>query len=108
MKNETSTQHTPAPWTIRYGSGIDYSIHAEDYGRIVEGNFPNSTQEAINEHESVWFANARLIASAPELLDALRWTMIFVTNLRYDEQKEKKLEILKLIAKAEGKNLVVS
>lgn len=80
------TTHTPGPWTVGRtltDPGPDYVdtlIHGGGYGiaRILAGdailNGPNSNSnlagdyaEAVAERE----ANARLIAAAPELLDAL-------------------------------------
>ena len=61
-----NTQHTPGPW------------HHDDYGHICAG--PNVIGEVytfeLNDKQRdeylPWEANAKLIAAAPELLDALQ------------------------------------
>ena len=57
MKKENSTGHTPGPWNLVMGCH-DFTIHAGT--TIAEGNM-----DAVE-----WKANARLIAAAPELLEA--------------------------------------
>ena len=68
-----NTKHTPGPWTIRYdrednevnGAIIGATITAEPT-RAVACIYGIETNE-----RTARIANARLIASAPELLDAL-------------------------------------
>lgn len=63
------TQHTPAPWTIKEhedkNHGID--ITEGDNGKVIA----NVTSHFIAEHTEAQ-ANAKLIAAAPELLEALK------------------------------------
>ena len=66
-----TTQHTPGPWTYNLTTGVVRSL-AED--------FPNCRQPVICDlrhwsHEDTTHihpANARLIAAAPDLLEALK------------------------------------
>ena len=66
-----NTQHTPGPWTYNLTTGVVRSL-AED--------FPNCRQPVICDlrhwpHEDTTYihpANARLIAAAPDLLEALQ------------------------------------
>ena len=64
--NDTSPAHTPAPWLITRNSVADFSVHLEDLSPIahvgdgVHDGFPEQAE-----------ANARLIAAAPKLLQAL-------------------------------------
>ncbi|AMG89622.1 hypothetical protein B9G72_17220 [Bordetella bronchiseptica] len=59
------TKHTPGPWAIRY----DYVVQARSFddGRLV----PVAQPYGVNGDGSDLFANARLIAAAPNLLEAL-------------------------------------
>jgi hypothetical protein len=65
------TQHTPGPWHIaEYGTNEDgtpkhYGIVR---GKVTIANLGTSTNENAKEID----ANARLIASAPEMLEALK------------------------------------
>ena len=59
-----STKHTPGPWTVeRDGPNRKWLINAED--------FAVATCDGAIRHQE---ADARLIAAAPELLEALKWT----------------------------------
>ncbi|MEN4917537.1 hypothetical protein ABE485_02610 [Achromobacter spanius] len=59
------TTHTPGPWAVRY----DYVVQAPSFddGRLV----PVAQPYGVNSDGTDLFANARLIAAAPELLEAL-------------------------------------
>lgn len=73
--------HTPGPWTFsqsaQYGDtrfyvaqadGAPYTPHYSDVATLIA--------ETVNdERKSIQEANARLIAAAPELLDALRYVV---------------------------------
>lgn len=61
------SEHTPGPWQTE--SELPYArkprVHAKDWTLIAEvGN-------AQNERQDIWEADARLIAAAPDLADAL-------------------------------------
>lgn len=60
------SKHTPGPWVVRY----DYVVQAPAYedGRLV----PVAQPYGVNCDGTDLFANARLIAAAPELLEAIR------------------------------------
>lgn len=60
-----TTKHTPGPWAVRY----DYVVQAPSFddGRLV----PVAQPYGVNSDGTDLFANARLIASAPDLLLAL-------------------------------------
>jgi hypothetical protein len=66
------TTHTPGPWEVRHGSGIDFTIRTDDFGMICKGVFPSCDSETMDEHEMTWKANANLIAAAPDLLEACK------------------------------------
>ena len=70
----TTTQHTPGPWHIGSGNG-EGSIFAENGRMRLETG--GTTLYAICHNVSTWNidedeANARLIAAAPQMLEALR------------------------------------
>jgi len=71
-------KHTPVPWTLEY----DYSLvmPAKDGNHIVTAG-PIGPDEASREEKR---ANARLIAAAPELLQALQ-DMLDMTRFQYKE-----------------------
>jgi hypothetical protein len=59
-------KHTPGPWGC-----IDTSNHAHDYRLIKPDGSPLPLHVEANDH-SEQRANARLIAAAPDLLEALQ------------------------------------
>lgn len=67
-----TTQHTPGPWTIKFFRSIEPNhalICAEDwhdFASVVVRFCGDDTDDATG------LANARLIAAAPELLEALK------------------------------------
>ena len=88
-------KHTIGPWSVRGPAGIDkdyaivgdYSIIAEAWGRVGETKYPDA------------YANARLIAAAPELLDACNAAM----RLDYFREHNALADMMRAaIAKATG------
>lgn len=73
----TTTQHTPGPWHIGSGNG-EGSIFAKNGRMRLETG--GTTLYAICHNVSTWNidednANARLIAAAPQMLEALQALM---------------------------------
>ncbi len=67
-----TNKHTPGPWhTIREGSSTVYVESRIGGGWVQEVSSCGPTANGSEEQE----ANARLIAAAPELLDALEMVM---------------------------------
>jgi len=71
------SKHTPGPWTFSTSSdGWSYSIYiAQADGAPYTPNYSDVayiTQTCTGERQQVQEANARLIAAAPDMLDALR------------------------------------
>lgn len=63
-------KHTPGPWRISRTSGMEIFINQDyDQPNRVPGYFAE-VRRFTSDHEQV-DANARLIAAAPELLEAL-------------------------------------
>jgi hypothetical protein len=57
--------HTPGPWTFDYL--YDHLLVSDEHGRAVADLGPGQADPPVDEQ----VANARLIAAAPELLEAL-------------------------------------
>ena len=75
-------KHTPGPWVRDDGGGLKGDVRAAS-GKWIAlcwgiGNAKNPYRE---EYKAVCDANARLIAAAPELLEALEQTQIFLEML---------------------------
>ena len=66
--------HTPGPWVI-IGRSI-YQVEEVGGREVVHGNGIKGRDDA-NEAA----ANARLLAAAPELLEALKWAIHHVENV---------------------------
>ena len=63
------SKHTPAPWNFVLGPmGMTAEVEAPDWGCISVTKLFRSNPEVAERQ----LANARLIAAAPELLEALR------------------------------------
>lgn len=64
--------HTPGPWTRKFGQHIYQGKGPFDTQRLIATGMPtNGTREELD----VAFANAKLIAAAPDLLGALKSIM---------------------------------
>lgn len=57
-------KHSPGPWLVEHEEPTGVVIHSEVHGHIATAPYTGDT--------TITRANARLIAVAPELLDALR------------------------------------
>jgi TPP-dependent trihydroxycyclohexane-1,2-dione (THcHDO) dehydratase len=68
------SKHTPGPWTVAADpdseNDVYYAVFAED--EISDARFEDDFIAVTNLNHANNEANARLIASAPELLEALR------------------------------------
>ncbi len=64
MTNANKATHTPGPWNYLYDGRGDHTI-VDAYGRVLAVTWGVPIDRGTEE------ANARLIASAPELLEAL-------------------------------------
>ncbi|CUI55811.1 hypothetical protein [Achromobacter xylosoxidans] len=69
-----TTRHTPGPWAVRF----DYVVQAPSFddGRLV----PVAQPYGVNSDGTDLFANARLIAAAPDYHDAAGWILAAVAT----------------------------
>lgn len=77
-----SNTHTPAPWKFDEATGIVYaSIPDDEAGYVWEPGIAHTQSPDMEclSHETAT-ANARLIAAAPELLEALMFIVEQVSN----------------------------
>lgn len=71
MSNETKTQHTPGPWKRRWSHETRGDGSTIETGRIHGARDVKIAELALTANVD---ADARLIAAAPELLEALKET----------------------------------
>lgn len=98
----STTQHTPGPWVIDRNT-----IYNPETKRAIYA----SGEVAIKERDAIGQANARLIAAAPELLEALKALSglevkghALIDRLQFSETgRTLAKKIVEAIAKAEGK-----
>jgi len=81
------TKHTPAPWKAEktkfiYNGQTKYSVIADDDGFSRRIICETPFTKRYNDHE----ANARLIAAAPELLEACIGLIGILTPKQYSKQ----------------------
>jgi hypothetical protein len=91
--------HTPGPWTVYRCQFVDeYEAQPLLACGINGASFDASRDEC---HHVLTLADARLIAAAPELLEACKKAMeFFISESDFDSIK---IPLEKAIAKAEGK-----
>ena len=86
MKNKTF-KGTPGPWIYYYdpldfvSRGGSFRVKADDAASTPVGNLPNPTGFYSQKQE----ANARLIATAPELLEAAQRMVRDISDAGVDE-----------------------
>lgn len=75
MKTKKNSMHTPGPWTVkpRERDGHADTIIAPNGRAFVQVGTHEAEEQVLDyPHENTQTANARLIAAAPELLEALK------------------------------------
>jgi hypothetical protein len=88
-------KHTAGPWLIRKAANGDRGISAPGTGIFIEvfTDIRHSSEFSLEECK----ANARLVAAAPDLLQALKKIVY-----DWDGEPEDMIEAAEAIAKAEG------
>lgn len=61
--------HTPGPWKLKLGKGIEYDYQIYDTANNMVVAFPHYDMLRTKKQSK---ANAKLMAAAPELLQALK------------------------------------
>ena len=102
MQTQAKVKHTPGPWNSELiNNGTDYQISSKRRYIATLAKYGNLDSKCDDLDK----ANARLIAAAPELLEALkdvlRWWDSCPLGKEYDGINTK--QIKQAIAKAEGK-----
>ncbi len=95
---DTASAHTPGPWKIGH-AGIGHSdcrLIYSDYQRDEVAGATHYIAHCIYNE-----ANARLIAAAPDLLEACEW-LLFSMNADFEEPDAQEYA-RQAIAKAKGK-----
>lgn len=99
------SKHTPGPWRVEPVEDQEVLILTQEHGRIAECFWIGDSQ---GPRLDATLANARLIAAAPELLEALRYCVGRLQDIETLESAPLALKYLAdaraLIAKAEGKD----
>ena len=74
------TKHTPGPWFPCKIGSYDYSVRTEKRPELIliPVRITEVNESIYNELKEEALANAKLIASAPELLDALQYAVRFI------------------------------
>ena len=73
------SKHTPGPWEIHRTSHLNIYIgHAHDHPNRTPGYFAE-VRRFTNDQQHIE-ANARLIAAAPEMLEALQSVWLWIEN----------------------------
>ena len=96
----TTHTHTGGPWRVgKHDETLGIYDMAENY-RLA------TIEEWRGEHEGESEANARLIAAAPDMLDALREMLsMFGDHEQYDDDSAQVIaQTRQVIAKAEGRD----
>jgi hypothetical protein len=102
------SKHTKGPWRVEVtpDSLEVVSVITTSFGSVhtfVVADCNVMATELMDVNESVTLANARLIASAPLMLEALRVAVKRMEEIRYQIASDKQINFLKeVIARAEG------
>ena len=100
--------HTPGPWKVyhdngSFGSGGCWGVETDEpspHGRTIavmaQGNYENAPNAR---------ANARLIAAAPELLDALKGMLEWARRVKEKNPGQEIVNALNAVARAEGQQV---
>ena len=101
-----SSKHTPGPWLARTAptsAGLCHIISAADWrGAFLYGDGSRlGVDDALPKAQEL-SANARLIAAAPDLLEALKGLVAWADDLRREDPVEDLRKARAAISKAEG------
>ena len=85
------TQHTPGPWHV--ADDEIQNVHGNTIADVTKENRWNTSAGIVTE-VMPWKANAKLIAAAPELLDALHKVLMALESVHnlYQMNTRKRIE----------------
>jgi hypothetical protein len=72
MNANTAASHTPGPWRVEHQRALSSVAVQGDGSRVARIPADYVTEDGEETHTAEALANARLIAAAPEMLEALR------------------------------------
>lgn len=98
---KTKTQHTPGPWEFRVHTGWLISINTPGDGNGFPGLYLGEIKGDSSRHDEE-IANARLIASAPELLEVCKMALNSPIDGSYIAAAKWFGIMKEIVAKAEG------
>lgn len=94
-------KHTAGPWAVVEHSWSDIGVYASEHRVCLLSIYDEATEETQSELEARDSANARLIAAAPELLEAL-WVATEHNALHFGERHNTVIQGRAAILKATG------
>jgi hypothetical protein len=102
-----TTKHTPGPWTIEpHGATTALYADRDDGSHGFRGiNLRHGLRLMnLDDGDSNFEANARLIAAAPELLEALKWILDYTESDGYADAiyGERWVKTKQLLARIDG------
>lgn len=106
MSNTKQTRHTPGPW-IPEKSAYGYWVRATDPTQKPVADVHlfcvDNREPKVWSHEET-FSNATLIAAAPEILEALEYLLVNISERDHDLDPHYIAKARDAIAKAEGRD----
>lgn len=107
MTTNTSktTGHTPGPWMVGNGDVFAEGNRSSDFDDIVicaigqSGGFRSHEYAVVKAHKPEGRANARLIAAAPDMLNALKTASWLLADISPDGLVKKQID--EVIAKVQ-------
>lgn len=101
------SKHTPGPWIAApYSSKVGAPVVSDSGRSIASVTYYPMDQEIFKNHHEESAANGRLIAAAPDLLQALKELLELTDDPKNDADPEESVFAFarSVIAKAEGRS----
>jgi len=95
---------TPGPWTFRpFSWRVKDVNHAEPHMKVIIGHGEQGLAYTVGLNNATDLANARLIAAAPDLLEACELARDFMNDVGATKEHLAVEKVFKALAKAEGR-----
>jgi hypothetical protein len=98
------SKHTKGPWTIDSGEGHTHTINNVALKRTIANVTAYKSIDIDSDFEKSALANARLIASAPELLMCCEATLSYLMFEPHLDKEQLQKFIKETVAKARGES----